>query len=188
MNPDPTFLNFTCAQYRMRNLAWWVQIMCTGLVASLVTDRHTITLRLKIYYIEWWNRKISNDHWLLDSAMCAAPFDSFAMKWSCTLDPSEMLLPQQLVGHKSGAADSSQSVRALKTPWGTHLLPTKLTLWLEKSFYKYRYSLQYDRSVQHRVVVGDTLVFYLNEYFIELNQAKLKILNEFLNWIFWKKR
>ena len=97
MNTDPTFLNFTCAQYRMRNLAWWVQIMCTGLVASLVTDRHTITLRLKIYYIEWWNQKISNDHWLLDSAMCAAPFDSFAMKWSCTLDPSEMLLLQQLV-------------------------------------------------------------------------------------------
>ena len=58
MNTDPTFLNFTCAQYRMRNLAWWVQIMCTGLVASLVTDRHTKTLRLKIHHIEWWNQKI----------------------------------------------------------------------------------------------------------------------------------
>ena len=31
------------------------------------------------------------------------------------------------------------------------------------------------------VGVGDTLVFYLNEYFIKLNQAKLKILNKFLN-------
>ena len=28
----------------------------------------------------------------------------------------------------------------------------------------------------------------LNEYFIELNQAKLKILNQFLNWIFREKK
>ena len=38
------------------------------------------------------------------------------------------------------------------------------------------------------VVVNDTLVFYLNEYFIELNQAKFKCLNQFLNWIFQEKR
>ena len=31
------------------------------------------------------------------------------------------------------------------------------------------------------IVVADTLVFKLNEYFIELNQAKLKILIQFLN-------
>ena len=37
------------------------------------------------------------------------------------------------------------------------------------------------------VVVGDTLVF-LNEYFIELNQAILKFLNQFLNWIFRVER
>ena len=29
------------------------------------------------------------------------------------------------------------------------------------------------------VVVGDSLVFYLNKYFIELNQAQLKFLNQF---------
>ena len=28
----------------------------------------------------------------------------------------------------------------------------------------------------------------MNEYFIELNQANLKKLNKFLNWIFWEKR
>ena len=31
------------------------------------------------------------------------------------------------------------------------------------------------------IVVSDTLVFYLNEYSIELNRAKLKKLNQFLN-------
>ena len=37
------------------------------------------------------------------------------------------------------------------------------------------------------IVVADTLVFYLDEYFIELNQAKLKILNQFSNWISQEK-
>ena len=39
------------------------------------------------------------------------------------------------------------------------------------------------RCYQRRIVVANTLVFYLNEYWIELNQAKL----EYLNWIFWEK-
>ena len=38
------------------------------------------------------------------------------------------------------------------------------------------------------LVVSNTLVFWLNEYFIELNQAKFKFLNQFLNWIFRGKR
>ena len=54
------------------------------------------------------------------------------------------------------------------------------------------------KSWNHLVVgMGGTLVFLLNEYFVELNQAKLKFLNwifrekrflnNFLNWIFPKK-
>ena len=39
-----------------------------------------------------------------------------------------------------------------------------------------------------QVVVFDTLVFYLNEYFVELNKAKFKFLNWFLNWIFREKK
>ena len=38
------------------------------------------------------------------------------------------------------------------------------------------------------IVVNDTLVFYLNEYSIELNQAKLKFLNQFLNLIFQENK
>ena len=53
---------------------------------------------------------------------------------------------------------------------------------------KYNHTfLAFSSWLAYRLVVGDTLVFYLNEYFIELNQAKLKILNKFLNWIFWEK-
>ena len=47
------------------------------------------------------------------------------------------------------------------------------------------------------LVVFDTLVFYVNEYFVELNNAKFKflnlnfqekrLLNNFWNWIFLKK-
>ena len=38
------------------------------------------------------------------------------------------------------------------------------------------------------VVVFHTLVFKLNEYFVELNKAKFKFLNHCLNWIFREKR
>jgi len=34
-----------------------------------------------------------------------------------------------------------------------------------------------------KIMVPDTLVFKMNEYFIESNQAKLKFLNQFLNLI-----
>ena len=104
MNADPTFSNCMCAHYKMCNLAWWVQIMCTGLVASLVTG---IPKR--------WGSKsvISNDGNQTNrpliisysTVQCVLP-NSFAMKWSHTLHPSVMLLPQHLVRHKSGAADS----------------------------------------------------------------------------------
>ena len=38
-----------------------------------------------------------------------------------------------------------------------------------------------------KLVVADTLVFKLNEYFIELNQAKFKYLNQFLIEFYGKK-
>ena len=38
------------------------------------------------------------------------------------------------------------------------------------------------------LVVLNILVFKLNEYFVELNQAKIKFLNQFLKWIFQEKR
>ena len=37
-------------------------------------------------------------------------------------------------------------------------------------------------------MVFDTLMLFLNEYFVELNRAKFKFLNQFFNWIFQEKR
>ena len=74
MNADPTFFNFMCAQYKMRNLAWWVQIMRTGLVASLVTGIPKHWGSKSIMSNDGFKKKTSNDHWLLHSAMCAAQF------------------------------------------------------------------------------------------------------------------
>ena len=39
-----------------------------------------------------------------------------------------------------------------------------------------------------KIVVFDTLVFELDEYFVEFNQAKFKFLNQFSNWNFREKR
>ena len=96
MNTDPTFLNFTCAQYRMRNLAWWVQIMCTGLVASLVTG---IPRRWGSKTIMSNDGNKTNRPLIINySTVVCVLRNSFAMKWSCTLHPSKCNVVATAVG------------------------------------------------------------------------------------------
>ena len=85
--------NTKCAVY---NLAWWVQIMCTGLVASLVTG---IPRRWGSKTIMSNDGNKTNRPLIINySTVVCVLRNSFAMKWSCTLHPSKCNVVATAVG------------------------------------------------------------------------------------------